>query len=124
MVGRSGSHISQKFNEHQVSLNEFVLRANGSLSPEDLTLSLKRITSGLGRQNPVEKVLFVNSKGQSRNYSSKYLKEIMPVEKETLLVILRREGEEYRKEAVELVRTWLRQSFEEEDYEISSSDRE
>jgi len=105
-------------------LNEFVLRANGSLSPEDLTLSLKRITSGLGRQNPVEKVLFVNSKGQSRNYSSKYLKEIMPVEKETLLVILRREGEEYRKEAVELVRTWLRQSFEEEDYEISSSDRE
>ncbi|XP_023347596.1 deoxynucleoside triphosphate triphosphohydrolase SAMHD1 [Eurytemora carolleeae] len=124
LVGRSGSHISQKFNEHQVSLNEFLLRANGSLSPEDLTLSLKRITSGLGRQNPVEKVLFVNSKGQSRNYSSKYLKEIMPVEKETLLVILRREGEEYRKEAVELVRTWLRQSFEEEDYEISSSDRE
>jgi len=84
LVGRSGSHISLKFNEHQISLNEFVLRANGSLSPEDLTLSLKRITSGLGRQNPVEKVLFVNSKGQSRNYSSKYLKEIMPVEKETL----------------------------------------
>ena len=119
MVGRSGSHISQKFNEHQISLNEFVLRENGSLSPEDLNLSLKRITSGLGRQNPVEKVLFVNSKGQSRNYSSKYLKEIMPVEKETLLVILRREGEELRKEAVELVRVWLRQSFEDEDYEIS-----
>ena len=118
-MGRTGSHISQKFKEHQISLNEFVLRENGSLSPEDLNLSLKRITSGLGRQNPVEKVLFVNSKGQSRNYSSKYLKEIMPVEKETLLVILRREGEELRKEAVELVRVWLRQSFEEEEYEIS-----
>ena len=118
-MGRTGSHISQKFKEHQISLNEFVLRENGSLSPEDLNLSLKRITSGLGRQNPVEKVLFVNSKGQSRNYSSKYLKEIMPVEKETLLVILRREGEELRKEAVELVRVWLRQSFEDEDYEIS-----
>ena len=116
----NGCRISEKFGEHQRSLTDMIKASNSSLVPDDLTLSLKRITSGLGRQNPVEKVLFCDSKGKCRDYSSIHLRGEMPEEKETLLVILRTDSDECRKTSVDLVRTWLNQIFHDEGlYEIS-----
>ena len=106
----------QKFEK---SLNSVVEEHGINLVPSDLALSLKRITAGLGRQNPVERVLFVDSSGRCTNYNSKYLKELMNIEEETMLIFLRREGgSELVREAAKVVQFWLRNEFQEEAFEV------
>jgi HD superfamily phosphohydrolase len=127
-VRNRGTIISRNMKEHRISLIKAVEKAEGSLVPADLVLSLKRISCGQEDENPLEKVLFVDSKGRSRNYSTKYLKENMPAEKETVYVMLRKEGEGdgLRKEAKKLVWSWLQETFRDEEFDISgeSEDRD
>ena len=85
--------MCSKLEEYEASLKDRIAEEGVNLTPLDLVISLKRITAGLGRRSPVERVLFVDSRGKCVNYSSKYLKEMMNIEEETILVMLRKEGE-------------------------------
>lgn len=73
----------------------------------DLSLVLKSVNSGMGRDNPVEKVLFLNSKGKCTDYNSKYLKEMMSIEEEEVFVFLRPDDKEITLEAQNLFRSWI-----------------
>ena len=87
-----GESVSGKLDEYAESLEERIREEGVNLGPSDLVISFKKITSGLGRKNPVERVLFVDSRGKCVNYNTKYMKP-NNIEEETILVMLRKEGE-------------------------------
>ena len=114
-------NFGKQMEELDKSLVSHVERHGVLLGVSDLVLGLKRISTGLGQRKPVERVLFVDSHGRCKNYNSKYLREMMNIEEETLLVILRREGEELKAEASEIVKNWCDVHFSGDDYLFRSS---
>lgn len=111
-------NVSDRLSELQKSLTERLEQEGVLLSGPDLVLAVKRITAGLGRENPAEKVLFVDSRGSCRNYSASSLNEKMNFQQETLLVILRREGRQERREALDLITSWASEHFDSDQYEF------
>ena len=85
--------MSGKLEEYAESLEERIREEGVILGPSDLVISFKKITSGLGRKNPVERVLFVDSRGKCVNYNTKYMK-LNNIEEETILVMLRQTDRE------------------------------
>lgn len=117
-----GESVSGKLEEYAESLKERIVEEGESLAPTDLVISFKKITSGLGRKNPVERVLFVDSRGKCINYNSKYLKQMMNIEEETILVMLRKEGKV--EEAVRILQSWGNQHFAGDSFHFSCTGRE
>jgi len=116
-----GESVSGKLDEYAESLEERIREEGVNLGPSDLVISFKKITSGLGRKNPVERVLFVDSRGKCVNYNTKYMKP-NNIEEETILVMLRKEGEV--DEAVRILQSWGNQHFSDDTFYFSCMGRE
>merc|ERR1711915_154928 len=120
-VKSKNMNLTDRMEELEKSLFNHVEENAKLLRGNDLVLSLKRISTGLGRKKPVERVLFFDSRGRCKNYNSKYLREMMNIEEESVFVMLRREGDDLIAEAKEIVRGWLNIHFDGDEYEHRSS---
>ena len=71
-VVQSDEFISNNLQEIQAGLQDKIRQEAKLLKPNDVVLTLKHISSGLGRRvKPVERVLFVDNHGHCKNYNEK-----------------------------------------------------
>jgi len=120
-VVQSDEFISNNLQEIQAGLQDKIRQEAKLLKPNDVVLTLKHISSGLGRRvKPVERVLFVDNHGQCKNYNEKYLSQLKQKDVEAIYVILRREGDEPLKEGAALVHAWYQQTFDKDNYHYTS----
>jgi len=122
---KEGVNMSDRMEEFQASLKEKIEEEGRLLTPSDMCLKLKRISSGFGRKNPVEKVLFVNPKGKCKRYGVNHLQAMMHINEQTLLVMLKRQGEDLQSEARTIVKSWFQHHFNQTShFEVSFTNAE
>jgi len=108
---KDGANMSDRMEQLQASLKEKIEEEGRLLTPSDMCIKLKRISSGFGRKNPVEKVLFINPKGKCKRYGINHLQSMMHINEQTLLVMLKRQGQDLQREAVTLINSWFQDNF-------------
>ena len=91
--------------EAQRNLQEIV-ESDPRLDKNDLAILRKRVTCGMGRNNPVEKVLFIDKRGKTRTFTSELLRKNLPRELSTVshIFVVKKTDEESVKAASEIVR--------------------
>jgi len=124
-VRTSTVSFSQGMESYKKSLAKLTTAEGSLLRPDDLVLSTIKINTGFGRKNPVERVLFMDSRGSCESFSTKYLKDLKDslriIEEETLLVMLRLEGKELVKEAKQIFGLWKNVHFNSEEFDAVTS---
>ena len=85
-------HIECSGNQ-QISLDnaqmnlQNIVGSDSRLDRNDMAILRKRVSCGMGRKNPVEKVLFIDKRGKTRTFTSELLRKNLPRELSTVTYI-------------------------------------
>ena len=87
-------------------LDQIIEGLDVGLQVEDVAILRKRVTCGMGRSNPVEKVIYVDKRGKSRTFTSELLRKNLPRElsSETYIFVVKKIDGESVREATSAVR--------------------
>ena len=106
-VGQIECSGNQQISLEDVQTNlQTIVESDSSLDRNDMAILRKRVTCGMGRKNPVEKVLFFDKRGQTRTFTSELLRKNLPRELSTVtyIFVVKKIDDESVKEATETVR--------------------
>ena len=83
-----------------------IVESDSRLNKNDIAILRKRVTCGMGRKNPVEKILFIDKRGKTRTFTSEILRKNLPRELSTVthIFVVKKIDEESVKVATETVR--------------------
>lgn len=102
----SSSQALMPLEDTKTRLDQIIEELDAGLQVEDVAILRKRVTCGMGRSNPVEKVIYVDKRGKSRTFTSELLRKNLPRElsSETYIFVVKKIDGESVREATSAVR--------------------
>lgn len=96
------------------------LREKMTRQGEDIAVVKRTIDMGMGRSNPVERILFFTKELRTRAFNSNELRKMMPEEtrNETVYVVCRSEDVDVIEAAKEAFKAWAKATFRSKGYNI------